>query len=92
MKTDILKTKLVTRYPISNNNSPLVSILGLHNFGKLSRLGRSLLIGVVDDLENNVEEEKLVRTTLVKYAEDKKNEHQIHVNQKYFFCIIDGKC
>lgn len=70
---------------VRENNIPTVSLLGAHNFHKVGRSGRPLVIGVVD-LEDN-EQVESARQNLLSYATTGPE----HIRSKYYYGIFDGK-
>lgn len=68
-----------------SNNIPTVSYLGPHNFNKMGKSGRPLVIGVIDaDVEEQVQS---VKSQLLQFATA--GERQIR--EKYYYGWFDGK-
>lgn len=70
---------------VKEKNVPVVTHLGPHNFNKIGRNGKPLVIGAVDG--SNDEQVKDIKQKLLDYALSGPNE----IVEKYYFGYIDGK-
>jgi hypothetical protein len=68
---------------IEQENIPTVSVLGAHNFHKLGRKGRPLVIAAVDVKSNDA---ALAKQEMARYAIS----GPAHIRDKYFYGLFDG--
>lgn len=70
---------------IEKESIPTVSQLGPHNFHKLGRSGKPLVIAIID--EGNHEQVEMTKTIFTKYATVTGPEH---IRNKYYYAHFDG--